>query len=152
MQDVEEITEQNYYEIASTSDHEVLFLHKERDAPAFFRGCFDFVMEKKLGIIYKDVFNQWSLLAFLSDDIYTAFLDWACNNFDLLNGPLHSTEKDWEKSIKEMKEGGFELVVLRGELDFYCMLRYLYTCYTVTQPSWEAIFRKVEMEFQPVFV
>lgn len=144
--------EQNdYYILNDTSMGEPLYIHKVKNAPAFFRGCFDYCYSNKLATVYKDMFSNWALLVLFSDDIANAFLDWAVTNFDLLNSPLLSTELEWSKYEEEYVKQGFKLIVLRGELDVYCLMRYLKTCFN-EEPCWNDVYSKMELEFAGLLV
>lgn len=141
-----EMNKDDYYVIPATGQSETIHLHKVKSAPAFFRGCFDYCYKSELATIYKDVFSNWSILILFSDEIAEPFLDWANVNFDLLNSPAHSTEHAWEEGAKEYLDKGFQLIILRGSFDIYCLLKYFVTCHE-EEPEWLDIYNKISLEF-----
>jgi hypothetical protein len=150
--DVNEVNEQEYYVISDADGGAPLYIHKEKSAPSFFRGCFDYCYSIGLSTIYKDPFCRWSMLAILTDEIADAFLDWASMQFDMLHSPLLASEARWEKHAAEYEARDFRLVVLRGNLDMYCMLRYLRTCAKDEKPLWDDLYKKIELEYATSFV
>jgi hypothetical protein len=151
----DDIDKNDYYIIPGNADEETLYIHKVRSAPTFFRGCFEYCYQERLATIYKDMFNTWSLLVLFTDEIANAFLDWSNVNFELLQSPFHSTEFEWEKREKEWAPKGFRVVVLRGNLDLYCLLRYMRTCIkddVEGAPGWFDVYTKIESQFSKDFV
>jgi len=150
--EVNEVNEREYYVISDSVGGSPLYIHKEKSAPQFFRGCFDYCYSVSLATIYKDPFCRWSILAILTDEIADAFLDWACIQFDMLHSPLLASEAKWAQYEEEYMEKDFRLVVLRGKLDMYCLLRYLRTCAPKEMPMWDEVYKRIELEYAPSFV
>jgi len=148
----EEINDRDYYVIPDPIAGDTLYIHKEKSAPAFFRGCFDYCYSQELATIYKDTFGRWTVISLLTEDIANAFLDWSCENFDLLHEPLLASESYWSDLVEQQEDKDFRLITLRGELDLYCLLKYLHTCYLDQAPLWDDVYKKIELQFSPIFV
>lgn len=147
-----EVNDQEYYKIPDPTSGKIMYMHKVDSAPYFFRGCLDCCFSKGLATVYKDDATQWSFLSILSDEVADAFADWSSVNFDLMACEPLDTEASWVNYSNQEEFENFSLLIFRGNLDMYCMFKYLYTIFLDETPVWEPVFRTLECEFLPQIV
>jgi hypothetical protein len=102
--------------------------------------------------IYKDCYGSWTLLALFVNDISDAFRDWSKNNFDLQESELLTTETYWKNLKKVWKDKKFDLVVFRGSINIYCLVKSLYGCVSEPLPDWKKDFILIHSDFKSKIV